>query len=227
MDDSMTVTIDSQEAVEFDVGTDGNWVSPPETFSFDTGQTREVGIRWDGDCVSAGSATVSADATVTDGSGNPIGSIAYDREWQIPEAGQIELGGNVTAAGASGKFDFEIENTGCEDVTLTGIGILETTSSAVRVTGGGSFFNQDTGDELVTVSIPIDSSDPTSDTRRDFSSSVTLLQNDTVTFRFDRFERSGNGNTKVDMRGHDVRIRLYLSDGSSTTAKLCDGTCDF
>lgn len=224
---SMEVTLDSDEPVEFDVGPDGNY-SESVTFFLGVSGTEQVTIRWTGDCNEAGSAVVTTDATLTDGENSTVGSIAFDRTWEIPQAGQIAFDGNANTAGASGKYYFEIENTGCTDVTFVGIGINETTTDATRVTGDGSLYDDDTGEELVTAEIPIDSSDPDSDTRRDFNPTATLSQDDTMNFRFEKFQRRGQqGNAGIDMRGEDVRITLYLSDESSAVEKLCLDGCNF
>lgn len=183
----------------------------------------KANIRFAGQCTAAGTATVNISAVHDDGDL----SIDMTREFQIPEAGQVQLAGTVNTAGKSGKYEITIENTGCADVTFTGIGIKETTTDAERVSGGGSLFNVDTGAELVTDRIPIDSTDPTSDTKKTMSPTVDLPQNNTVVFEFKAFERSGKGKSSVDMQGQDVRTTFYLSDGSDATIKLCSGTCDF
>ncbi|MFC7231957.1 hypothetical protein ACFQMM_12055 [Saliphagus sp. GCM10025308] len=176
------------------------------------------------------------DAVLKDESNTPIGSIALTRDFDIPQAGQIQLTGNVSSAGASGKYSFEIENSGCEDVTMTGIGINETTTTAEFVSGDGSLFNDDTGEELITEEIPIDNTDPNSDTRRDMDPNITLAVNDIVRFEFNRFKENstgpgngnGNGNSSnIDMKGEDVRITLYFGDDSTSTIKLCIDGCDF
>jgi hypothetical protein len=222
---SMSVTLDSTETVEFDVGTDGAYVATPVTFPLASGASKAVNIKFTGECTDAGSAVVSTAATLDD-DGTTAGSISFTREWQIPAAGQVQFTGSANSAGASGKYAFDLENTGCEDVTFVGIGIKETTTDAEHVSGGGSLFDPN-GTELVTDPIPVDSSNPDSDTRRDLISSVTLPVNETLTWEFDKFRRSGQGKPNVDMRSQDVKIRLYLSDGSTTTERLCLGSCDF
>lgn len=222
---SMSITLDSAESVEFDIGTDGTYVAPPTTFSLAVGASKEVNIKFTGECTDAGSAVVSTDATLDDG-GTTVGSISFTREWLIPASGQVQFNGSASSAGASGQYEFNLENTGCEDVTFVGIGIKETTTDADYVSGSGSLFDAN-GTELVSDRIPVDSSNPDSDTRRDLNSSVTLPVNNTITWTFDKFRRDGSGNPNVDMRSQDVKIRLYLSDGSKTTEKLCLGSCDF
>lgn len=227
-DDDMDVTLDSPETVEFDVGDDGGWTAPPVSFALASGSTEAVNVRFKGECTDAGTATVDVDATFPDGSGGSLGSISLSRGVAISEAGQIDFTGSVSSAGGSGGYSFEIENTGCEDVTFTGIGINETTSNADFVSGDGSLYNRDTSEELVTPRIPVDSLDPSSDTRRDLDPTLSLAQNESVKLRFELFQRDVVvGNPNVDMRGEDVRISLYLSDGSSATIELCLDGCDF
>ncbi|QLG49319.1 hypothetical protein [Natrinema halophilum] len=229
----MDVTLDSAEAIELDVGNDGNWVSPPTSFPLVAGESKEVNIRYLGVCTSAGWATVDITGGLADGSGNTVGSVHLSRDFKISEAGQVQFTGTAKSAGSSGKYEFEIENTGCSDVTWTGVGINETTTGADYVSGKGSLFNKNTKQELVTDQIPIDSGNPESDTRRDFNQSVQLLRNDPMRFEFREFMQTASGNgkgnkdSKVDMQGEDIRITLYLSDGSSAIVKLCLGTCDF
>ncbi|PSP98795.1 hypothetical protein BRC89_06475 [Halobacteriales archaeon QS_4_70_19] len=224
-DSSMSVTLDSERSVKFDIGTDGTYVTPPTTFSLAVDESKETNIRFTGECNDAGSAAVSTDATLDDGT-TTIGSISFTRDWQIPASGQVRFNGSAGTAGASGKYEFDLENTGCEDVTFVGIGIKETTTDADYVSGGGSLFDA-SGTELVSDHISIDSSNPDSDTRRDLDPNVTLSVNDTITWTFEKFQRSSNGKANVDMRSQDVKIRLYLSDGSMTTEKLCLDGCDF
>lgn len=134
---AMEITLDSPDGVEFDVGTDGNYVAAPVTFSLAAGATTEVQIRSGGTCSGGGSATVDKSVALTDG-GATVGTVSLSRTWQIPQAGQIQVTGNVTATGNSGRYEFELENTGCSDVTITGLGINETTNPAADDVGGGS-----------------------------------------------------------------------------------------
>lgn len=223
----MDLTLDSTDSIELDVGNNGNWAAPPASFSLAPGESQEVNIRFVGECTDAGAATVDVEVDLLDGTAI-TGGISLTRDFEIPQSGQVQFEGNASIAGASGKYEFEIVNTGCEAVEFNGIGINETSTDATAVSGGGSFFNVDTGDELVTAEIPIDSSDPTSDTRRDMSQSVTLALDSAVNFEFDRFQRDqqgGGGPPNVDMRGEDIRITMYFGDGSSSTLLLCLDTC--
>lgn len=222
---SMSITLDSSESVEFDVGTDGAYAVPPVTFSLASGASKDVAIQFTGECADAGSAVVSTETPLDDG-GETVGSVSFTREWKIPASGQVQFSGTASSSGNSGKYEFELENTGCEDVTFVGIGIKQTTTDAEFVSGGGSLIDAN-GTELVTDSIPVDSSNPDSDTRRDFNQDVVLSVNGTATWEFDKFQRSEQGNPNVDMQGEDVKIRLYLSDGSTKTEQLCLGSCDF
>lgn len=183
---AMSVTLHSAESVEFDVGTDGTYVTPPVTFSLASGNSKEVNIMYTGQCTNAGTADVSTDVTLVDG-GSGVGSISFVRTWEIPASGQVQFNGTANSAGQSRKYEFDLENTGCEDVTFVGIGIKETTANADYVSGGGSLY--DSTGELVADRIPIDNSNPDTDTRCDLNTNVTLPQNSTVTWEFKQFKR--------------------------------------
>jgi hypothetical protein len=222
----MSVTLDSPSSVEFDVDANGTYVAAPVTFSLGAGNTRPVDIKYTGSCTGAGSATVNKTADLLDG-GNKVGEVTLSRTWQIPQSGQVNVTGNVKAAGNSGKYEFELENTGCFDVTLTGIGINETTNPAAD--NVGSQPNDDIltqgGQSIMSSQIPIDSTNPSSATVVGFDTTVDLLQNQTKTFEFNVF-RDGT-NKKVGMKGEDVKITLEFSDGSTSVTKLCLNGCSF
>lgn len=220
----MDITLDSSDGIELDVGNTGTWSSPPVSFSLSVGETEQVNIRFAGDCTSSGTATVNVDAQLD---GGTAGTISLVREYEVPQAGQVEFAGTANSAGSSGIYEFQLENTGCGDVTFTGIKIVETTTDADYVSGGGSLTNSDTGAELITQRIDIGSCDPQAETCYDMDPTVSLPQNQTVNFKFNKFRRNGRGKKNVDMRGEDVRITLYYGDGSSSTVELCLGSCDF
>jgi len=225
-DYEMDVELSSDDDIELDIGDNGEWRDPPESFSLDPTESKEVGIRFVGECTDAGSATLDVDSELeTDGSESNI-TISLSREFEISQSGQVQFSGEANAAGRRGRYEFELENTGCEDVTFTGIGINETSTDAVRVSGDGSLNNLDTDEEIVTEEIPIDNSDPNQDTRRDMEPTVTLPVGETVRLELDRFQRSGQP-PNINMEGEDVRTTLYYGDGSSSTLKLCLDECDF
>lgn len=219
----MDLELGSGDDVEFDVGDNGNWVAPPVEISLSQDESRAVNIRFVGECTDAGTAAVDLAADLSDGSEER--TIELTRDFLIPEAGQVQFTGRARTAGASGKYEFELENNGCADVTFVGIGINETSTDADRVTGGGSLRNLDTGEWVVDDEIPINSLFPEDDTRRDMNPHVPLAQDATVDMEFERFRRTGPGSPNVDMRGQDVRLTFYLSDGSSATIKLCLDGC--
>lgn len=221
---SMSITLSSPDSVEFDVGTDGNWATPPVTFSLASGASTEVNIRTDG--CAGGTASVAASADLLDG-GTSVGAIDLTRTWEIPQSGQFEVTGNVRAVGNSGNYEFELTNDGCVDVTITGIGINETTNpDAVKVGGknGDSILLQN-GVSIVSSVIPVDSSDPGSATVVGFDAPVDLAQNQTKPFEFDPFRDAGD--KKAKMKGDDVKVTLQFSDGSTAVANLCVDGCSF
>ncbi|WP_164471684.1 hypothetical protein [Halosimplex salinum] len=211
----MSVTLSSTDgSVEFDVGDDGSSEGPTPTFSLAAGTSADV------DVLSDGTVPVTVDATLLDSSGNDAGSIVYTRDVETrSQAGQVDVTANVTSVGNSGKYEFELENTGGIDVTLVAIGIYETSNpNAVEVSGGGIFSVVGQNGSVLNSPIPIDSTAPNSDTRRDFTEAVALDRSQTKTFEFDRFRDSGGGNVK--MKGETVDLRLYFSDGSELDKTL-------
>jgi len=235
---SMSITLSGPAGVEFDVGTDGNWTGPSVTVSLAAGASVGVAIRTGG--CSGTSVSVATTAELLEG-GTAVGTIDLTRTWAIPQSGQIQVTANVTSSGASGKYEFELENTGCVDVTIDGLGVNETTTSATEVSGG-AILTTSSGTQVVSDPIPIDSTSPDSAAVRGFAPDVTLPTGTTETFQFDRFQDpsgtggggnpgngngNGSGNAKVDMRGEDVRVTVTFTDGSAATLKLCDGPCNF
>ncbi|MCL9813559.1 hypothetical protein [Natranaeroarchaeum aerophilus] len=158
------------------------------------------------------------------------GTIELRRDFSVPQSEIVNFTGRAKAPGGSGKFEFDIENTGTKNVTFTGVGINATTrDDADRVADkknrdeGTSFVGD--GQDLVTTSIPIDSSDPDTYTRRDFDSDLTLPEGEEFEFEFDRFRNEAGDQLK--MEGENVRITLYFGDDSSKTINLCldNATC--
>lgn len=231
----MDVTLNSAESVEFDVGTDGTTLAPPVTPSDDSrlslaaGGSVDVGITFTGSCSNAGAVAVSSDGQLKDGSGNTIGSVSLTRDWKIAASGGVDITPNVSATGNSGQYDFELENTGCSDVTIVKLGINETTEpTAVKVGGKNNDGILTVGGTSVTSTvIPIDSTTPGSATLVDLNggAGVGLNRDQTKSFSFDRVRDSRDGNAK--MKGEDIKITIELSDGSTTVEKLCPNACSF
>lgn len=156
------------------------------------------------------------------------------------QASQVRsVAGSVSSSGASGKFGFEIENTGTVDVTIVAVGVDETTNpDAVEVSSGDVLT---AGGDPVAAS-PITVGDPT---LTDLDPDVTVPAGTTTSFEFDKFRTGGGGgpggggggpgggpgggggSPNADMRGEDVRTTLAFEDGSSTVVDLCQGGCDF
>lgn len=140
---------------------------------------------------------------------------------ETSQAGSVQVTPNVNSAGSSGKYEFELENTGDIDVTLVGIGINETTeSTAVKVGGKNNddILTETNNGQIVTGEIPVDSSNPDQAERSDFTSNIGLQTGETRTFEFDRFRTSTNGN--ADMKGDNVVITVWFSDGSASSLTL-------
>lgn len=209
----MSVTVTSpQSGVEFDVFDDDVNDGSSHTFSLSVGSTVEVDVLADGDI------PVDFVATLLDSGGSPVGEISLQRTVEAQsQAGQVDVTPNVTSVGNSGKYEFELENTGNVDVTIVGIGIRYTTNPSASQVASGDIFSVG-GTQLVTSPIFFDSSDHSTDTPRDFSQPESLDQGVTKTFEFDRFE-DGSG-SKIGMKDEDVGTRLYFDDGSTLDEDL-------
>jgi len=213
----MTVTL---EAVDTGVTFDGE--ESPFEFSLDVSESRTVEIETGDDSEGA---VVDCTAELFDG-GVSKGTITLQRDFSVPQSAVVDFTGEADTAGSSGKFEFELENVGDKGVTLTGIGINATTADANEVSRDGNSATLDgDGTDLVTTSIPIDSDDPTTNTRRDFDSDFPLGEGETADFEFFRF-RDSDGNN-LDMRDQNVRITVYFGDDSQKTIDLCldDASC--
>ena len=216
----MDVTLDSNEDVEFDVGNNDNWELVPVTFGVGTSASIDVALR-DG-----GNAGTNSDITITATNLNGF-TFEGTRNFKIPAASTVkEIEPTVTATGNSGKYEFELENKGSATVTLTEIGVVETSNSnAVKVGGKNNddiFINVGTGNSIVNNVITIGGN------RVPLSTNVDLAPgpSNAIKFEFDRFR--DNQNKNADMKGDDVKIDVAFSDGSSTTLNLCvNGSCSF
>lgn len=119
------------------------------------------------------------------------------------------IAASATTSGGSGKAAFGLENTGDSAVTITGLRINSTTSSATQVNAPGnnnpSLTSNRTGD-LFSGTITIGGS------RVTFDQSEQLGAGETAELEFNRFNR--------DVRGEDVVITVFLADGSSEVFTL-------
>lgn len=217
---SMDVTLDSNEDVEFDVGDNDSWELVPVTFGLSAGGSIDVALR-DG-----GNAGTDSDIEIT---ATNLDGFSFEgtRNFKIPASSTVkEIEPTVTATGNSGKYEFELENKGSATVTLTEIGVVETSNSgAVKVGGKNNddiFINVNTGSSIVNNVITIGGS------RVPLSTNVDLApgSSNAIKFEFDRFRDSSDNN--ADMKNDDVKIDVAFSDGSSTTLDLCvNGDCSF
>lgn len=159
------------------------------------------------------SLTKAADSVGNDGATGQTGSTQLGRS----QAESVNLRGEGSTSGNSGKVRFTIENTGSADATVVGIAINNTTSDAERVSNGDILAAD--GTQVLTTSISID--DTAVGGRQDFTTNVSINQNDgPVEFEFDKFRKSGRGNPNVNMAGETIYVTLFLSDGSQTTFGL-------
>ena len=193
----------------------------PEDGTLDPGASRSVEIESEGDSEEV---LVDITAELFDGD-NSRGTITLRRDFSVPQSEVVDFTGTASSAGNSGKFEFDLQNVGDRTVTLTGIGINATTADAEEVSRNGNGATLDgNGQDLLTTTIPIDSSDPETDTRQDFAAPFELTTDQVATFEFFRFR---NNNNNVDMRNQNVRVTVYFGDNSSKTIDLCldEATC--
>jgi hypothetical protein len=215
----VTITLDSSEDVEFDVRETGSYELTPVTFGIGAGAWVNVGIQ-DG-----GNAGSDADIDIT-AAGEDF-SLQATRNFVIPASSAVrEIKPTVTATGNSGKYEFELENTGSSTVTLTEIGVVQTTNNSIVRVGGKNndpiFENVTTGNSIVNNVITVGGD------RQPLESQVDIDPgtDNAIKFEFDRF-RDGNNNNGA-MKDDDVRISVAFDDGSSATFDLCvGGSCDF
>ena len=218
----MTVTLESNDDVEFDVqyGPSGEVVS----FDLEPDQYRQVEITTEQNEVTI---KITAELTTV---GNR-GRIEAERTVNIPQAGQVDVTANVQSTGASGKFSFELQNKGTMDAILRSIRVDSTSTDAVEVSNGSIFAIESSENEdevvrqLISDPLPVDAMSDKEEPIRDFDDedAVTLNQEgDEIVFEFDRFQREGRGRPNADMRGQTVTITLGFDDGSTRQFELED-----
>lgn len=128
-------------------------------------------------------------------------------------ASDVNLVSSTTAGGGGSIVEFDLENTGTSDATITDISLDSTTSSATQVEAPGNNpeLLQNGNDRLDQV-LQIDGTTYALDT------SATINSGTTDTFTLDRF-RDSTG-SQVNMAGSDVTITLTFSDGSTESYTL-------
>ena len=204
---TVTLTADVTDEIRFDVGDDGNEVTDSVQFDVDQGNPVEVVLRGP-----VNSAEIDVFGEFFS-EGSSVGSVSLTRTFLIPQSDQIVLTPNVTSAGASGFFRFELENTGDIDVTFASIAIDRTNAGAVEVDSGLEYEGT-----LVTGPITVVGGTPDENDFVQFNPTVDLNVGETSEFRFNRFRDGRN----TDMRGAEVDITIRFSDGSSTTIEMED-----
>lgn len=214
----MHVELTSDDDIEFDLGDTGSW-STSASFTLEPGETQLLNVRG-----TDNPAAVDISATIGPLS-DPVGTISMVRDFAISQAGGIlEVGGTFKTAGKSGKYEFDLENVGNVDATLVAVGINATTNPAAIEVSSGKILTVDNTQVMSTL-IPVDSSDPTTDTRVEFDQNVSLDVAETRTFEFDRFQQTGSP-SNADMTEQDIRVTIYSGDGGSATTNICFGACD-
>jgi len=144
-----------------------------------------------------------------------------DTEDDESQAGAIEVTPDVKATGASGMYEFGLENTGDVEVEIVAIGVNSTTNTnAVQISNGNILTEENEG-QIITGLIDFDSNLPDQADRYDLTTNIQIPIGEERIFEFDRFRTTGPpGPPNADMRGESVTITIWLSDGSQTTLLL-------
>jgi PKD repeat protein len=154
-----------------------------------------------------GGTNYSVELTATDGFGNSATNVGPGTvNVTESQAGQIELSGEVTSSGSSGKVSFSLTNNGDKDGTIVGVAINDTGGSgATEVSGNPSLRVDGSGVEssVLVVGGPAETLD----------TAVSLKVGQTKSFEFDKFEGG-------DVRGETITVTFYFSDGSSKKVEL-------
>lgn len=220
-DGKMEVTVDTSKAgVDFKTGSE--FQDPPVTFTLSSTGSQSLDAE--------GASQIPLDIVVVRrAGGDRVGQISLQRDLGASQASGVEeVSGSATSSGNSGTFGFDLTNSGSVDAEIVAIGINETTNPNAAEVSSGNILTAD-GTQVVSQVIPVDSSSADA-TRVDFDQNVTVNQSQTKPFRFNKFRKGpggGNGSPNADMRGQDVRVTLYFSDGSAVTLDLCNDGCDF
>lgn len=214
-----------------DIDPDTDITFESSVFSLPFGETKTIAIETADD---AESGDVDITATLFSGGsadnlfedGTKRGQITMQRDFAVPLSEYIDFTGEADSSGNKGDFSFNLINNNSKlDISLTGIGINATTTTATEVSPKGNDPTlSSSGEALVSESIPIDSTDPGSDTRRNFN--FTLWAGETINFELYRFS---NENGKVGMKNENVRITVYFEgSGEPKTFDLCldNTTCE-
>lgn len=222
VDSDMTVTLTApyEPSAEFDVGPDENWESSV-SFSITDSTPVEVDMRAD---VQSITVAITGDFTG--------GLVEMERDFQIPQAGHVDVTATVKSAGKSGKFTFGVANYGSIDAEMVGIRVDSTTSNGVTVTKNDIFHITKPNSRkrrLVWTDLDVGPGEPVTgfeDANGD-PDSVTLpaSEDDTqagqeITFQFNRFHNSNDKG--ADMENETVTITIEFADGSTGQYTLDD-----
>jgi|GEM_PF-5125932 len=214
----MWVQLDSPDSsATFDVGDDNSPGEKPIDFTLSPEDTVEVGVSGDSQSV-----PVDVYAELRDAGGAVVGSVSLTRDYTVPQSGQVVLEPNVKSAGNSGKYEFQLTNSGSIDVVIEAIGVNGTGNpNVVEVSKGDIFVAGKT--QHISSTIPVDSA-TADDTRVDFDMNGTVDlpansgQSSSTDFEFDRFQNDQGKN--ADMQGASVTATFYFTDGSSKEIEM-------
>ena len=208
------------EDVTIDVGDDGDEETGSAEFELDSGDDEVVILGGPAERVLA-----SIDGEFTR-DGDRTGAISMEREMDVSQADQVQLTPNVESTGASGRFEFELQNTGDIDVEFAFLAIDDTTADSDEVDDG--LYDETDDIRVVEGPIPVVGGEPEPEDFREFDPQVVLAagedgDGDARVFEFDRFLSTGQGGRPhADMRGESVTITIEFADGSSAQVEMED-----
>lgn len=174
---------------------------------------------------SGGNESVTIEFTAT--SNNGQATVTLQRTVQIPQSELLELTPNVTSAGASGKFEFEVTNTGEIAVTIDAVAIKDATTvksdtdpveidtELTDITGNNNYAPG-----------PIDvlNRKPTTGDFVSFINSIQLNRGDVNAFETDILVEKNNNSGKLKganySKGGTLDVSLKLGDGSTALLEM-------
>lgn len=123
---------------------------------------------------------------------------------------------NVRSVGNSGKYNFELHNSGDRDVTVAAFGIRATSNPNAVEVADGDILREDRYGSVVDRPIPIDSSDPDSATMRSLDPEVAIPAGRSGRFKLRHFVTADGKKAKMKKNGDRVEIRVRFVDPPTT-----------
>ncbi|APX97936.1 hypothetical protein SAMN05421809_1223 [Natronorubrum daqingense] len=214
---SMTVELDSDDDIEFDVNGEDEFQEQVE-FDIEPGENQEIEV---GGTDETAIVHIFADLEPTN-SDDATGIIDLERIFEIPQTAAIsDIQGSVDSAGNSGNYEFIIENTQPDDgqvVELDGLAISWTNNEDANQVGGHNddillFEDEQIIDEVIYIGEEL-----VGFSRDGEENTVAIEPGDEMEFEFDRFREEDGGGSNVGV--DDVDITVRATDGSTAQIEL-------